>query len=72
MNVACGINNTFLFTQVGKLFACGNNSYNKSGFNSTQIALQQQTIKNFNVPTPLDTAFLKGADKQRLKDVYIY
>lgn len=78
ISAVCGINNSFLFTQVGKIFACGNNANNKTGLNSPSNQQQLSQINcsynssNFVNPTPIDTEFIKGIDKAKLKDVYIY
>ncbi|KAL4495630.1 hypothetical protein ABPG72_014099 [Tetrahymena utriculariae] len=67
VNIVCGMNNTFIFTQVGKIFACGSNQHNKLGLD--QLFYQRD---NFLNPIDLDINFLKGVNNPNLKDVYIY
>ncbi|EWS73194.1 chromosome condensation regulator RCC1 repeat protein (macronuclear) [Tetrahymena thermophila SB210] len=69
IQVTCGYNNTFFFSQNGRLYGCGSNQHNKIGLDYNNYS---KNSKNIYLPVELNNTFLKGVSFSKINDLYIY
>ncbi|KAL4495629.1 hypothetical protein ABPG72_014098 [Tetrahymena utriculariae] len=69
IQVTCGYNNTFFFSQNGRLYGCGSNQHNKIGLDYNNYP---KNNKNIYLPVELNNTFLKGVSFSKINDLYIY